>query len=198
MKTNRKATVKRRTNETSISVSLGLDGAGVAEVETPVGFFSHMLEIFCAHGCFDLRVEAAGDVEVDQHHLVEDTGIALGQAFSEALGERRGIKRAGFFIFPMDEALAVAAVDLGGRPYLQYEASFERQYCGGMDMSLVEDFLQGFCNHAGANVSLSIPRGRSDHHKCEAAFKALARALDDACGLDERRLGVIPSTKGVI
>jgi imidazoleglycerol-phosphate dehydratase len=195
---NRTTTIKRKTKETEITVELGIDGTGQYSINTPVGFFNHMLESFARHGSFDIKLEAVGDIHVDQHHLVEDCGIVLGQAFDRVLEDRTGIQRAGFFIFPMDESLALAAVDFGGRPYLQYEALFERQYCGGMDTGLFEDFFQALANNAKANIVVRILHGKSDHHKAEAAFKALARAMRAACETDPRNTSAIPSTKGVI
>ena len=195
---NRKSEVKRETQETTITVSLNIDGAGDYDIHTPVGFFTHMLESFSKHGSFDLKIEAEGDTHVDQHHLIEDCGIVLGQAFDRALGDKKGINRAGFFIYPMDEALSMAAVDLSGRPYLQYEASFAQQYCGSMEIALLEDFFRAFAVHARANIVIRITHGKSDHHKAESAFKALAKALRMACAPDPRNPGRLPTTKGVM
>jgi len=195
---DRVAKVIRKTKETSISVRLNLDGSGKYSIKTPIGFFNHMLEAFSKHGLFDLELEASGDLEVDQHHLVEDCGIVLGQAFKEALGDKRGINRAGYFVFPMDEALAIVAVDISGRPFLQYDSKFARQFCGELDTDVLEDFFQGFASSLGANVAISIPAGRSDHHKIEALFKAFAKAMKMACSKDPRAMGSLPSTKGMI
>jgi imidazoleglycerol-phosphate dehydratase len=192
------ANITRKTNETDIAVTLNIDGAGQADIETPIGFFTHMLESFAKHGSFDLQIKAGGDIHVDQHHLVEDCGIVLGRAFDKALSGRRGIRRAGFFIMPMDDALATAAVDFGGRPYLLYEAAFTHQYCGGMETGLLEDFLRALANGCNANLVVRITHGRSDHHKAEASIKALARAVRAACEPDSRNASGIPSTKGVI
>jgi len=194
----RTAQWERKTKETSISGSLSLDGKGECSIETPVGFFTHMLESFARHGRFDLSFKAEGDLEVDQHHLVEDCGLVLGKLFSMVLGDRRGINRAGFFVYPMDEALAVVAVDFGGRPYLQYDAAFSRRFCGDLDSDLLHDFFQAFSSQAKANVVVRMPYGRSDHHKMEAVFKALGKALRMACSKDRREIEDIPSTKGVI
>ncbi len=194
----RYATVKRQTKETTISVTLDLDGTGAASIDTPVGFFNHMLECFAAYGCIDLTVTASGDTDVDNHHLIEDTGLVLGDALNRALGTRRGIERAGFFIYPMDDALAIAAVDFGGRPYLQYDAEFKRPTIGQMETDMIREFMQALCNKAGANMALQIPKGHNDHHKAEAAFKALGKAIRAACQKDERKQNQIPSTKGVI
>jgi len=195
---NRKAQYERKTKETEISVSLDIDGRGVREIQTSLAFLSHMLGTLAEHGRFDIRLSAQGDVEVDQHHLVEDIGLCLGEVFRRALGDFRGIRRAGHFLIPMDDALAVAAVDLGGRPFLQYKASFNRRFCGELDTDLVEDFFRAFAARLGANIAVRILSGRSDHHKLEAMFKALGRALRMACALDERGGDVIPSLKGVI
>ena len=195
---SRKAEYERKTRETAISISLEIDGTGEKEIRTPVAFFNHMLESLAGHGLFDIRLEAKGDLEVDQHHLIEDCGLCLGEAFRRALGDFRGIVRAGFFAMPMDDALALVAVDLGGRPYLQYEASFKRRFCGGLDVDVVDDFLLAFATSLKANIAVRILSGRSDHHKLEAVFKGLGRALRAACALDERGRDAVPSLKGVI
>jgi imidazoleglycerol-phosphate dehydratase len=194
----RSALIERKTRETEILMELEIDGKGGYDIETPIGFLTHMLETFARHGLFDIKMRAAGDLEVDQHHLLEDCGIVLGQAFKQALGDRRGINRAGYFVYPMDEALAVVAVDIGGRPYLQYETEFQRRFCGELDTDLLEDFFQGFAAHLAANLVVRMPYGRSDHHRCEAAFKAFARAMSMACSRDPRDIQGIPSTKGVL
>jgi imidazoleglycerol-phosphate dehydratase len=190
--------IKRQTKETNISILLNIDGTGEYNIETPIGFLTHMLELFAKHGLFDISMTAEGDLHVDQHHLVEDCGIVLGQAFKKALGDKKGINRAGYFIYPMDEALAVVAIDLGGRPYLQFEAEFKRRFCGELDTDLLEDFFQGFAVNLGANVVIRMPFGRSDHHKIEAIFKAFAKAMNMACSTDPRAIENIPSTKGII
>jgi imidazoleglycerol-phosphate dehydratase len=194
----RKALIPRTTGETEIVVSLNLDGKGKYEVRTPIGFLNHMLESFAKHGGFDLKLRARGDLQVDQHHLVEDIGIALGKAFDRALGCRRGINRSGYFIQPMDEALVVAAVDIAGRPHLNFRGRFRRRFCGELDTDVLEDFLSGLTIGLKANVAVKILSGRSDHHKLEATFKALGRALKMACARDRRMLKGIPSVKGVI
>jgi imidazoleglycerol-phosphate dehydratase len=198
----RVAEIQRKTRETDISVKLDLDGTGSAKIACPIGFLTHMLETFARHGLFDIELKASGDLHVDQHHLVEDIGIVLGQAFAKALGDKRGIVRAGSFMFPMDETLARAAVDLGGRPFLVFEAGISGGplVSGGASFQtdVVEDFWLGFANNAACNLHLDIIRGRSDHHKIEALFKASARALRAACELDPRALDAIPSTKGVL
>jgi imidazoleglycerol-phosphate dehydratase len=194
----REARFARKSKETSISARLGLEGTGRARIATTVPFFDHMLESFARHGLFDLSLRARADTAVDQHHLLEDCGLVLGRAFNLALGDRVGINRTGFFVFPMDEALAVVAVDLGGRPYLQFEAEFRRRFCGDLDTDLLEDFFRAFSVQIGANVVIRLPFGRSDHHKIEAAFKALGKAMRVACSLDIREGAGLPSAKGVI
>ena len=194
----RTSQLRRKTNETDISVELNIEGSGKYKIETHIGFFNHVLESFSKHGLFDLNMKAKGDLHVDQHHLVEDCGIVLGKAFKKALGDKRGINRAGYFVYPMDEALAVVAVDIGGRAYLQFDADFKRRFCGDLDTDLLEDFFQAFAASLGANVVVRMPYGRSDHHKIEAIFKAFARAMKMACSIDPRAIENIPSTKGLI
>jgi imidazoleglycerol-phosphate dehydratase len=198
----RKSDFSRKTNETTISASLLVEGSGQHQISTPIGFFTHLLQSFTFHGKFDLTLTAAGDLQVDQHHLVEDCGLVLGKVFQLALGEARGINRAGFFIMPMDEALAIVAVDLSGRPALQYQARFRRRFCGDLDTDVLPDFFQALATGLMANIVVCIPQGRSDHHKAEAAFKALGRALRLACSLDPREVEAIsemlPSLKGVL
>ena len=194
----RTAKIERNTKETQISIDINIDGTGNYEIQTPIGFFNHMLEAFAKHGLFDISIKAEGDLEVDQHHFVEDCGIVLGQAFKKALGNKKGINRAGYFVYPMDEALAVVAVDIGGRPYLQYDAEFKRRYCGELDTDLIEDFFQGIAINLGGNIVVRMPYGRSDHHKIEAVFKAFAKSMKMACSTDPRAIENIPSTKGMI
>ena len=200
------ATIERNTGETQITLTLNLDGTGKCEVENPIGFFNHMLTSFCKHGLFDLSGTIKGDLEVDQHHLIEDTGIVLGMCFAKALGNCAGIFRSGCFTYPMDETLARAAVDFGGRPYLvcNFEltgiplVSVTDGKQASFQTDCFEDFWQGFVNSACCNLHLDILRGRSDHHKMEGLFKACARAIRNAVEIDSRRQGTIPSTKGVI
>ena len=194
----RTSTINRKTKETDISIQLDLDGTGQYKIDTPIGFLNHMLESFAKHGLFDLTLKATGDLQVDQHHLVEDCGLALGEAFKQALGDKKGINRAGYFVYPMDEALAIVALDFGGRTYLQFDAKFVERFCGELDTGVVEDFFQGFAQGANCTVSVSIPNGRSDHHKLEAAFKGFAKAAKMAVSTDPRAMGSLPSTKGVI
>ena len=197
MKT-RKASVERITKETQIRGSLAIDGQGTYQVSTGIRFFDHMLELFAKHGGFDLKLKATGDLDVDQHHTVEDVGIALGQLFAKALGDRKGINRAGYFVLPMDETLAVVAVDLGGRPALVYQDRVRVRLVGDLQTELVEDFFGGFVNHAGANLHAKVLYGRSNHHKIEAIFKCFARAMRYACSTDVRLKDQLPSTKGLL
>ena len=194
----RRALIDRRTTETTIALSLGLDGTGQYRVSTGIRFLDHMLELFARHGGFDLEVKASGDLDVDQHHTVEDLGIALGEAVSKALGNRRGINRAGYFVMPMDETLAVAAVDLGGRPHTVVSLKVAARRVGDLQTELVHDFFEGFAIGARANVHVKVMYGRSSHHKIEAVFKAFARALRVACARDKRLARQLPSTKGLL
>ena len=194
----RKASVERITKETQIRGSLVIDGQGTYQISTGIRFFDHMLELFAKHGGFDLKLNATGDLDVDQHHTVEDVGIALGQLFAKALGDRKGINRAGYFVLPMDETLAVVAVDLGGRPALVYQNRVRVRLVGDLQTELVEDFFGGFVNHAGANLHAKVLYGRSNHHKIEAIFKCFARAMRYACSKDARLKKQLPSTKGLL
>ena len=194
----RTGAVERATTETQIRARLALDGKGRYKVSTGVRFFDHMLELFAKHGGFDLEVHATGDLDVDQHHTVEDVGIVLGECFRQALGDKRGINRAGYFIMPLDETLAVAAVDLAGRPYLVCDAKFRQPLAGDLQTELVEDFFSGFATHAAANVHLKLLYGRSTHHAVEALFKTFARAMKMAVSRDTRMKREMPSTKGLL
>lgn len=196
--TARTATVSRRTAETSIDISLNLDGSGRFVTETGVGFLDHMLSHIAKHGVFDLDVRCNGDLWIDQHHTVEDIGIALGEAFALAIGDKAGLVRAGFAYMPLDEALARAAVDLSGRPYAVLDLRLLGREIGGMPPDLFNHFLESFAFAAKLNLHLSVLAGVNDHHKIEAAFKAMARALDAAVRIDPRRGGDIPSTKGAL
>jgi imidazoleglycerol-phosphate dehydratase len=195
---NRTASLRRSTAETDIRAELNLDGHGHYEISTGIRFLDHMLELFARHGGFDLKLDARGDLDVDQHHTVEDTGIVLGEAVRQALGDKKGINRAGYFILPMDETLGLAAIDLSGRPYLVMKGSINARRVGDLQAELLEDFFQGFAAHAGANVHLKIAYGRSSHHAVEALFKAFARALRYACSRDPRLKRELPSTKGLL
>ena len=209
------AEIKRTTAETDVSITLNLDGSGQARLDYPIGFMMHMLNTFAKHGLFDLEVKASGDLNVDQHHLIEDTGIVLGQCFAKALADKRGIMRAGSCLYPMDETLARAAVDISGRAFLFFNAELSgvplisspvkdtnssdiTQKTGNFQTDTVEDFWQSFVSAAALTLHLEILRGRNDHHKIEALFKAAARALRQACEIDSRAKGIIPSTKGMI
>ncbi len=201
------ATIERNTKETQIKLTINLDGTGKCNVKNPIGFFDHMLNSFCKHGMFDLEGSLSGDLQVDQHHLIEDTGIALGMAFAKALGDCAGIYRSGSFLYPMDESLLRAAVDFGGRPFLVCNAELtgiplvsinQDGKEASFQTDCFEDFWQGFVQNAKCNLHLDTLRGRSDHHKMEGIFKAAARAIRQAIEIDPRRNGAIPSTKGVI
>jgi len=194
----RRAQLQRNTKETQIRASLRLEGRGTYAISTGIRFLDHMLELFAKHGAFDLTLQATGDLDVDQHHTVEDCGIVLGQLFSQALGDRRGINRAGYFVLPMDETLAVVAVDLGGRPALVYKDLVKTRLVGDLQTELLEDFFGGFVNHAGANLHAKVLYGRSNHHKIEAIFKCFARAMRYACSKDARLKEQLPSTKGLL
>jgi imidazoleglycerol-phosphate dehydratase len=194
----RRAVVDRRTSETQIRLALTLEGRGRYEISTGIRFLDHMLELVTRHAAFDLSIAATGDLDVDQHHTVEDLGIAFGQAVSDALGNRRGINRAGYFVMPMDETLAVAAVDLGGRPHAVVDLRLRVKRVGDLQAELVHDFFEGFALGARANVHVKVLYGRSSHHHVEAAFKAFARALRVACAKDRQLARALPSTKGLI
>lgn len=194
----RTAKIERNTKETKIVGSLTIEGRGRYEVSTGIRFFDHMLELFAKHGGFDVTLKADGDLDVDQHHTVEDVGIVLGQLVSKALGDRKGINRAGYFVLPMDETLAVVALDLGGRPALVYKDLVKVRLVGDLQTELCEDFFSGFVAHAGANLHAKVLYGRSNHHKIEAIFKCFARALRYACSKDARLKDQLPSTKGLL
>jgi len=194
----RRAVIERKTTETSIALKLTLDGRGRYHIQTGIRFLDHMLELVARHGGFDLSINAAGDLDVDQHHTVEDVGIAFGEAVGQALGTRRGINRAGYFVMPMDETLAVAAIDLSGRPHAVVNLKVKVDKVGDLQTELVHDFFDGFASGARANVHVKVLYGRSSHHHIEAVFKAFARALRVACARDERLAKMLPSTKGLL
>jgi imidazoleglycerol-phosphate dehydratase len=194
----RTASIIRRTKETQIVLRLGLDGRGKSQISTGIPFFDHMLDLVTRHGGFDLQLKATGDLDVDQHHTVEDVGIAIGEAVNAALGSRKGILRAGYFLMPMDETLAAAAIDLGGRAFCVVKARFSSRLVGDFQTELAEDFFQGFAQAARANVHLRVLYGRSSHHQVEALFKAFARALRFAVSRDKRLRHVLPSTKELL
>ena len=196
--TTRTATVDRNTTETKIVLKLTIEGQGRYSVSTGIRFFDHMLELFTRHGAFDLELNCKGDLDVDQHHTVEDVGIALGEAFDKALGDKKGILRAGYFVMPMDETLAVAAIDLSGRVACVVKTKVKTRLVGDLQSELVEDFFEGFARGARANVHLKTLYGRSNHHKVEALFKAFARALRVACSRDKQLGEMLPSTKGLL
>jgi imidazoleglycerol-phosphate dehydratase len=197
-RTKRIATVVRHTSETRIDLELTIEGHGRYKVATGIRFFDHMLELFTRHGAFDLNLTCKGDLDVDQHHTVEDVGIALGEAFDRALADKRGILRAGYFVMPMDETLAIAAIDLSGRPAFVVDTKVRVRLVGDLQSELVPDFFDGFARGARANVHVKVMYGRSNHHKIEAIFKAFARALRVACSRDQQLGKMLPSTKGLL
>jgi len=194
---SRPGAAERATTETRIAVRVDLDGTGRATISTGIGFFDHMLELFARHACIDAEIRAEGDLHVDEHHTVEDVGLVLGSALADALGERRGIRRYGFLL-PMDESLARVALDLGGRPFVVFEAEFVRDRVGELPTELVEDFVRALAQTLGANVHVKVEYGRNDHHKIEAIFKGLGRSLRAAIEEDPRLQDEVPSTKGVL
>ncbi len=194
----RRARIHRKTNETEIRIALTVEGHGRATIATGIRFLDHMLELLARHGAFDLKLEATGDLDVDQHHTVEDVGIALGEAFTQALGTKRGILRAGYFVMPMDETLGVVAVDFGGRTAAVVDTKVRTRLVGDLQSELVTDFFDGFARGAKANVHAKVLYGRSNHHKIEALFKAFARALRVACSKDRQLGRMLPSTKGLL
>lgn len=194
----RTAEINRKTNETDIKIKLNIDGKGIRKINTGVGFFDHMLDLFAKHGLFDLEVECMGDLYIDAHHTVEDVGIALGEAFKVALGDKKGIKRYGSFYMPMDETLSLIAVDLGGRVYLHFEGELKSPMLGNMASELVKEFFWGFARALNFNLHIKLIHGENTHHIAESFFKGVARALDEATQIDPRLEGEIPSTKGVI
>ena len=192
----RRASHKRKTRETTIDIDLTIEGSGHGDIKTPIPFLSHILDNFARHGAFDLKIRAKGDVEVDQHHTVEDMGIALGEAFEKALGDKKGINRTGYFVFPMDEALSVVAADISGRAHLEYKASFKRRWIGDLDSDVIVQLFYGFSRALKANLHVKLLAGQDDHHKAESLFKAFGKAMKMACAKDPRLLKEIPSTKG--
>ena len=194
----RKAQLTRNTTETQIGLALTIEGSGKYQVSTGIRFFDHMLELFTRHGGFDLKLTCKGDLDVDQHHTVEDVGIALGEAFDRAVGDKKGINRAGYFLMPMDETLGIAAVDLSGRTAVVVDTKVRTRLVGDLQSELVYDFFDGFARGARANVHLKTMYGRSNHHKIEALFKAFARALRVACARDKQLAKMLPSTKGLL
>ena len=193
----RTAEIRRDTFETKINMSIDLDGTGINNISTGIGFFDHMLSHISKHGFFDIDVEAKGDIEVDCHHTIEDVGIVFGKCLSQALGDRKGIKRYGFFILPMDEALILCSLDISGRPYLNFDAVFPTEKCGDMDMEMVEEFFKAVCLNSGIDMHIKMLEGKNSHHIAEGIFKCFAKALDMAVSYDERIEGVL-STKGML
>lgn len=194
----RAAQIARKTNETDISITLTIDGTGERSIETPIGFLNHMLDLLSKQGLFDLKVKAKGDIYIDEHHTVEDIGIVLGKAFAQALGDKKGINRYGFFTLPMDEVLSTVAIDFSGRYSFVFLSEFSREKVGDLSTELVYDFWDAFAQNAKANIFIKTENGRNDHHKIESIFKAAAKAIRIACEFDGRALQVIPSTKGVL
>ncbi len=193
----RKTTIKRKTAETKINLFINIDGKGTSAIKTPLPFLNHMLTLFAKHGLFDLKIVASGDVEVDQHHLTEDLGICLGEAIKKSLGDKKGIRRYGFVLLPMDESLAAISLDISGRPFLSLKVP-KRRRKGEFDAELLEEFLKGFVNHSGITLHINLLSGENLHHIMEAIFKGLGKALDGATGIDPRIKTSIPSTKGEI
>ena len=193
---NRIASTERKTNETDIQISLDIDGKGKREIDIPNGFLTHMLDLFSKHGLFDLTINARGDTWIDEHHTVEDIGIVLGETFAKALGDKKGIKRYGFFILPMDETVTTVAIDFAGRYSFCLQCPFAREKVGDLSTELIYDFWDAFAQNARVNLFIKVENGRNDHHKIEGIFKATARAIRMACEIDSRMKGQIPSTKG--
>jgi imidazoleglycerol-phosphate dehydratase len=198
MAEERIASIERETKETNIRASLNVDGSGKSEIDTGVPFFDHMLTLFAAHGLFDLEVSASGDVDVDYHHTVEDVGIVLGQLFKDAIGDKKGMRRYGFFILPMDECLGRVAIDLGNRPFLEYQVVASTSYVRDFNIILVKEFCRAFSNTLGANLHVKLEYGEEPHHIAECIFKCMARAIDAASTIDNRLEGRLPSTKGML
>ena len=194
----RQASLQRKTKETDIKIELNIDGKGKADISTPIPFLDHLLDNFARHGLFDLKIKATGDVEIDQHHTVEDIGISLGEAFKEALGDKKGINRAGYFVFPLDEALSVVAVDVSGRAFLSFDCKFKKQKIGDLESDLIKEFFWGFVRHLEATLHIRVLSGENEHHKAESIFKAFGKAMKIACSKEKRILKELPSTKGLI
>lgn len=194
----RKTSFQRKTKETDIKIKLNIDGKGKTEISTPIPFLDHLLDNFGKHGLFDLKIRAEGDIEIDQHHTVEDIGICLGGAFKKALGDKKGISRAGYFVFPLDEALSVVSLDISGRAFLNFDCKFKRPKIGDLDSDLIKEFFWGFVRHLEATLHIRVLYGEDDHHKAESIFKAFAKTMKMACSRDKRILKELPSTKGLI
>ncbi len=194
----RKTSLLRKTKETDIKIELNVDGKGNSNISTSIPFLDHLLNNFAKHGLFDLKIKAVGDTEIDQHHTVEDIGICLGRAFKEALGDKKGINRSGYFVFPLDEALSVVSVDISGRAYLNFDVKFSKEKVGDLDTDLIKDFFWGFVRHLEATLHIRVLYGENEHHKVESIFKAFSKAMKVACSKDKRILKELPSTKGLI
>lgn len=194
----RKTTLFRKTKETEIQIELDIDGKGKTDILTPIPFLSHLLNNFAKHGLFDLKIKATGDIEIDQHHTVEDIGICLGEAFKNALSDKKGINRSGYFVFPLDEALSVAAVDISGRAFLNFDCKFKKEKIGDLDSDLIKEFFWGFVRYLEANLHIRALSGENEHHKAESIFKAFGKAMKMACSKEKRILKELPSTKGLI
>jgi len=195
---SRKTKIHRKTKETNIKVELNIEGKGKNRISTPIPFFTHLLENFSKHGLFDLKIRAKGDLEIDQHHTVEDVGIALGEAFKKALGSKKGINRAGFFAFPMDEALSIVAVDISGRAFVNFDVKFSKEKIGDLESDTVTEFFWGFARALEVTIHMRLPYGENDHHKSEAIFKAFGKAMKMACSKEKRILKELPTTKGIL
>ena len=195
---SRQALIQRKTKETDIKVVLNIDGKGKAEISTPIPFLNHLLDNFSKHGLFDLKIEASGDIDIDQHHTIEDIGIALGEVFKQALGDKKGINRAGYFVFPLDEALGVVSLDISGRAFLNFDCQFANEKIGDLQADLIKEFFFGFTRHLEAGLHIRALYGENDHHKAEAIFKAFGKAMKAACSQDPRILDELPSTKGLL
>jgi len=194
----RKASLQRKTKETDIKIELNIDGKGKTDILTPTPFLNHLLDNFARHGLFDLKIRAKGDIEIDQHHTIEDIGICLGEAFKKALGDKKGINRSGYFVFPLDESLAVVAVDISGRAFLNFDCKFKKEKMGDLDSDLIKEFFWGFVRHLEATFHIRVLYGENEHHKAESIFKAFGKAMKIACSKDKRILKELPSTKGLI
>lgn len=194
----RKTSIKRKTKETDIAISLNIDGKGRADISVQIPFLNHLLDNFCRHGLFDSKIRAQGDLEIDQHHTVEDIGICLGEVFLTALGDKKGINRSGYFVFPLDEALSVVSVDISGRPYLNFDCKFQKEKIGDLDSDLIKEFFWGFARGLKATLHIKALYGENEHHKAESIFKAFGKAMKTACSKDKRMLQELPSTKGLI
>jgi imidazoleglycerol-phosphate dehydratase len=195
---SRKTQIHRKTKETDIKIELNIDGKGEGDISTPIPFFNHLLDNFAKHGLFDLEIKAKGDIEIDQHHTVEDVGISLGEAFKKALRDKRGINRAGYFVFPLDEALSVVAVDISGRAFLSFNCKFRREKIGDLDSDLIKEFFLGFVRGSQTTLHIRVLYGENEHHKAESIFKAFGKSMKIACSKEKRMLKELPSTKGLI